>query len=63
VKYTPDQLRDMAQICMAAKAQNDARYLQVVMQLVLRLGIAPAQAMEGIALLAQAAPKAEGAAA
>jgi hypothetical protein len=53
VKYTPGQLRDMAQICLAAKAQNDMRYLQVVMQLALRLGIAPAQAMTGIERLAR----------
>jgi hypothetical protein len=54
MKYTPDQLREMAQICMAAKERNDGRYLQVVMQLALRLGIAPAQAMAGIARLAEA---------
>jgi len=54
VKYRPEQLRDMAQICVAAKAQNDVRYLQVVMQLALRLGIAPAQAMAGIERLAKA---------
>lgn len=52
MKYTREQLRSMAQQCLAAKAKNDARYLQVVMQLSLRLRIAPAQAMAGIELLA-----------
>lgn len=53
MKYSREQLREMARQCLAAKAANDVRYLQVVMNLALRLGIAPAQAMAGIELLAK----------
>jgi hypothetical protein len=53
MKYTREQLRDMAQQCLAAKANNDARYLQVVMQTALKLGLAPAQVMDGIVRLAR----------
>lgn len=54
MKYSRDQLREMARTCIAAKQRSDARYLQIVMRLALRLGIAPAQAEAGIEELAKA---------
>lgn len=52
-KYSRSELREMAQVCIIAREANDARYLQVVMGLSLKLGMAPADVMSAIERLAK----------
>jgi len=55
VKYTTTQLATMATTALQAKARNDARYLQLVLQLALRTGLAPIQVEQNILAMAQRA--------
>lgn len=55
MKYTTDQLATMATTALQAKARNDARYLQLVLQLALRTGLEPLQVEQNILHLAQSA--------
>ena len=51
-KYTREELRAKAQHCIQARENNDVRYLQLVLALSLRLGMAPADVMLAIEELA-----------
>lgn len=53
MKYTPAELRAMALEALWARARNDARWLQLVMALALRLRISPKQVEAGIERLAR----------
>lgn len=53
MKYTANQLAAMATTALQAKARNDARYLQPVLQLALSTGLAPAHVEQNILALAQ----------
>lgn len=51
--YTPAELRAMALEALFARAHADARWLQLVLALALRLRISPHQAEAGIERLAR----------
>lgn len=55
MRYTANQLAAMAATALQAKARSDARYLQLVLQLALRTGLAPFQVEQNIQALAQGA--------
>ena len=50
--YTPTELRDMAQTALHARDCLDMRYVMLVMELSIRLGIEPDRVEQGIEVLA-----------
>lgn len=53
MKYTNQQLKEMALQCQQARNEGDSRYLALVLRLAVQTGMAPGDVMARIDALAQ----------